>query len=84
MDAAEIKRRQLRWKCRRGMLELDIILLGYFEKHYDELNDQDKQRFERLLEIDDTLLFAWFMESEQPEDESLKAMVMKIESISEG
>ena len=80
MDAAEIKKRKLRWKCRRGMLELDIILLGFFEKHYDNLNEAEKNQFARLLEVDDTLLFAWFMESEQPDDLEVKAMVSKIES----
>ena len=52
---------KLRWACRRGMLELDILLAPFVEDGYDALSLEQKQVFEQLLACDDPDLFAWFM-----------------------
>lgn len=44
---------RIHWACRRGMRELDIAIMPFFEHDFDALDDQDKQRFVRLLECDD-------------------------------
>lgn len=69
---------RLRWACRRGMLELDVLLSPFVEEAYDNLSDSQKDVFERLLECDDPELFAWFMGHEQCKDEQLAAMVKTI------
>ena len=66
---------RLRWACRRGMLELDVLFMPFVEQGYDALNDEDKATFQRLLEADDPDLFAWFMGHEQCKDEALARMV---------
>ena len=43
---------KLRWKARKGIRELDILLQNYLETSYDALNNQDKMLFEEILEID--------------------------------
>lgn len=46
-----------RWRCRRGMLELDIVLLRFMDKHYAELNEVELQQFEELLSLPDNELW---------------------------
>ncbi|VEC49658.1 YgfY COG2938 [Klebsiella aerogenes] len=52
---------RIHWACRRGMRELDISIMPFFEYEYDTLSDADKQLFIRLLENDDPDLFNWLM-----------------------
>lgn len=53
-DKAMLER--LRWRCRRGLLELDIVL-ERFVPRYDELDDQQKIAFDELLDLPDTTLW---------------------------
>jgi antitoxin CptB len=69
---------KLRWACRRGMLELDVLLRPFVDDAYDALNDKDKSIFQRLLTADDPDLFAWFMGHETCADEDLNYMVKTI------
>ncbi|MCH8500446.1 MAG: succinate dehydrogenase assembly factor 2 [Aliidiomarina sp.] len=73
-DALKDKRR-MRWACRRGMLELDVLFAPFVEEAYDELNDQQQAVFRRLLTCDDPDLFAWFMGHKPCPDPELSAMV---------
>ena len=43
---------KLRWKSRKGIRELDILLQNYLDIHYSSLNSIDKKLFEEILEID--------------------------------
>lgn len=70
----------MKWACRRGMLELDVLLLPFLEQAFDELTDQQKETFERLLTCDDPDLFAWAMGHKHCEDPELAAMVETIVS----
>ncbi|MGB1261906.1 MAG: succinate dehydrogenase assembly factor 2 [Cognaticolwellia sp.] len=69
---------RLRWACRRGMLELDVLFMPFVEQAYDNLSVADKAVFERLLACQDPELFAWFMGHETCEDPELNAMVQFI------
>lgn len=69
---------RLRWACRRGMLELDVLFMPFVEEAYDLLSVKDKQVFERLLEEQDPELFAWFMGHKVCEDKELNDMVQFI------
>lgn len=70
--------RRLRWKCRRGMLELDLFFERFLDGRYADLSDQDKQVFERLLEESDTALQQWFLGQAIPNDPALADLVQKI------
>ncbi|WP_298442387.1 succinate dehydrogenase assembly factor 2 [uncultured Ferrimonas sp.] len=70
--------RRLKWACRRGMLELDVLLEPFVERHYADLSEQDKITFERLLTCDDPEMFAWFMGHETCPQPQLAAMVQLI------
>ncbi|QOL25590.1 succinate dehydrogenase assembly factor 2 [Thalassotalea sp. LPB0316] len=77
MSLSENKAR-LRWACRRGMLELDILFMPFVDEAFDELTSEQKATFERLLECDDPDLFAWFMGHEVCKDAALNDMVQHI------
>lgn len=49
---------RLRWKCRRGMLELDLLLQQFLERDYAALDAPGRQAFEALLESGDEELWA--------------------------
>jgi antitoxin CptB len=69
---------KLRWACRRGMLELDVLFMPFVEDAYDSLSDNEKGIFQRLLAGEDPELFAWFMGHEECKDEELNFMVKLI------
>ena len=69
---------RLKWACRRGMLELDVLLLPFVEEAFDSLSYEDQETFERLLTSDDPDLFAWIMGHQKCEDPELAAMVATI------
>jgi len=66
---------KLRWACRRGMLELDVLLAPFVEEGYDALSHEQKQVFEQLLACDDPDLFAWFMGHNKSADPAIQSLV---------
>ncbi|CAA9891214.1 Antitoxin CptB [Candidatus Methylobacter favarea] len=52
---------RLRWQCRRGLLELDLMLEKYLASAYLTANDEEKARFAELLKLDDAELLALLM-----------------------
>ena len=46
-----------RWRCRRGLLELDIVLQRFMDQHYAQLDEQGLEQFERLLSLPDNDLW---------------------------
>lgn len=50
---------RLRWKCRRGMLELDLLFERFLSHHYATLSIQERETFDRLLTRNDAELWAW-------------------------
>ncbi|MCE2597318.1 succinate dehydrogenase assembly factor 2 [Motilimonas cestriensis] len=77
MNSPKEKSRLL-WACRRGMLELDVLLRPFVEEAYDDLDDEKKVNFKRLLTCDDPDLFAWFMGHQACKDPQLAEMVRVI------
>jgi len=73
VDDSKFKR--LQWHSRRGMLELDLVLMPFLEKYYATVSEEDQALYELLLESEDQDLFKWFLGKEQPEDESLRHIV---------
>ena len=48
---------RLRWHCRRGMLELDLLLTRFLETRFATLDTAQLREFERLLELEDQELW---------------------------
>lgn len=60
------------------MLELDLLLLPFFEEEYEALISHQQQAFEELLEQDDPDLLQWFSQKGKPQDPALAGMVKMI------
>ena len=56
---------RIRWQCRRGLLELDLVLNRFLERDLAELDPGQLQTFHALLKEPDTHLLAWIMEQEE-------------------
>lgn len=61
MDSQYTAISRLKWQCRRGMLELDTLLLRFLNNGYQQLNEDDKQQFVKLLDTPDTELLEYLM-----------------------
>ena len=68
MSQAELDEKPLRWRCRRGMLELDVILLPFLEQHFKHLSSVEKNIFAEMLEQADPDLFNWLMGYQVPDN----------------
>lgn len=70
-----MERNRLFWGSRRGMLELDLILLPFLDNVYPTLEQADKERYWKLLEMEDQDMYAWFLSRQNPEDPELQRIV---------
>ncbi len=70
--------RRLRWRCRRGMRELDQLMLRYLDGPWAQADDAERGQFLRLLDAEDDKLWRWFMGREAPGDAQLEAIVRRI------
>ena len=50
---------RVRWRCRRGLLELDLILARFMERQYAGLDTEARELFNELLEYPDNDLLDW-------------------------
>ena len=71
---------RIEWDCRRGMLELDKIIMPFYQAHFDELTESQKDIFIRLLASTDLQLFSWFFNRGKSDDLELQNMVEYIQT----
>jgi antitoxin CptB len=85
-DQAELKeqgttlRAKLFWQCRRGMLELDLVLQAFLDHQYDKATADERRAFESLLKYPDALLFEYVMGRVIPSDQQLANVVSRLRS----
>lgn len=70
--------RMVRWRCNRGMLELDLLLIPFVENKFQSLSSEQKALFIKLLEYEDPLLFGWLMGHQEVDIDELKPIVKLI------
>ena len=70
----------MRWKCRRGMLELDLLLKDFLEQGYAELDAAGRRRFDGILDYPDAVLLDWLMGRIQPTDKDVAHLIAQIRS----
>ena len=75
-EAAELGR--LRWRCRRGMRELDQLMLRYLDLRWPQASDAERAVFLRMMDCEDDKLWRWFMGRDRPGDADLHALVQAI------
>ena len=54
---SDVEIRRLSWRCRRGLLELDIVLQRFLEHHLTGLNAEELAAFDSLLDYPDNEFF---------------------------
>ncbi|HBK55261.1 MAG TPA: hypothetical protein DDZ76_03100 [Xanthomonadales bacterium] len=67
--------RRLRWRCRRGMRELDILLGRYLDHRWSTAERAERASFLRLLAIEDDRLWRWISGREAIPDTELARLV---------
>jgi antitoxin CptB len=75
IDPLELGR--LRWRCRRGMKELDLLLGRYVEERFCSASNADQQAFRQLLDAQDTVIYAYCLGREAP-PEPLAGLIGRI------
>lgn len=73
---------ELKWRCRRGMLELDILLNSYLDKNYSTMSQQQGDLFGEVLDYPDQVLFDLLMGNMQSSDARVNRLVSEIQRIS--
>lgn len=71
---------RLRWLCRRGMKELDVLLERYLARDYAASPESERRAFRELLECQDPVLWDYVMERDRPEDEATRNVIRKLVS----
>jgi len=71
-----------RWQCRRGMLELDLLLNNFVDKEVNNLTAEKKQVFELLLSYPDQTLLDLLLGNSVSSDPSIVSLVQHIQNTS--
>ena len=69
------QKKALVWRCRRGIKEIEILLIPFLENHFVNESEEIRNAFIKLLEEADLDMFEWFTHREEPEDSQLKMIV---------
>lgn len=72
---------RLKWQCRRGTLELDIMLERYLSQCYCHACEAEQTLFSALLALEDKELFPYLMGDRLPESEQLATLIDKIRQL---
>ncbi len=69
---------RLRWRCRRGMAELDELLDNFLDRGYIDLTSEQQQCFEKLLEHTDNILLDYLMLKTRSMDRETNHVIERI------
>ncbi|MFT4629373.1 MAG: antitoxin CptB [Arenicella sp.] len=74
--------KQLVWRCRRGVRELDVLFGRFLETEYPQLDESQRMAFERMLEVQDPIIMDWLFSKSHPGDPELEMLVQRLQLIS--
>ena len=74
----DVRIARLRWRCRRGMRELDALLLAFVDGAAASFTDEEIAAFERVLELPDPVLHSYLLGRSAPEDAAIAKVVERI------
>ncbi|MGR9052635.1 MAG: FAD assembly factor SdhE [Gammaproteobacteria bacterium] len=72
---------RLRWQCRRGTLEMDILLERYLDQRFESAAAEEQAAFIELLRLEDSQLQPYLMGERTPDDARLSDIVGKIRQL---
>lgn len=70
----------LKWRCRRGVKELDVILTRYLEQEFERAEDTEQAVFKNLLDLEDPILFGMLIGSEPVTNPEFVPLLDKLRS----
>ena len=68
---------RLRWRCRRGIKEMDLVFQRFLEQEYAELSEQEKELFEQILDESDLDILDWILERQDVANTRYEGLVKK-------
>ena len=71
-------KKKILWQCRRGLWELDAILIPFVEENFDDLDVSNQNLFKELLSYEDVEVFDLLVNQKEPEDINIKSLVDNI------
>jgi len=74
----EMDEARLAWQCRRGMLELDLMLQSFVDKRYSSLSLKTKKAFHQLLNCQDQILLDYLMGQDVPNDKDVADVAKQV------
>ena len=74
----DVEGRRLRWRCRRGMKELDVLFEVYLDATLASTGGEERAVLERLLELPDPELARYLLAGEAPADPDFAGLVERI------
>jgi antitoxin CptB len=77
-DAGDVELKGLRWRCRRGMRELDRLLERWLDRCWASSSDADRDVFRRLLDVEDDKLWRAFLGHDRLDDADVQQLVHRI------
>jgi antitoxin CptB len=72
---------RLRWRCRRGMRELDELLVRYLDEEYPQASRSERDAFARIIELQDPEIFGYLLGRAVPHEASLAHVVARIRRV---
>ncbi|RBP49266.1 succinate dehydrogenase assembly factor 2 [Arenicella xantha] len=75
-----LNERQLVWRCRRGVRELDVLFTEFVAKHYDGISEAEQLSFQQLLDVQDPTIMDWLFDRVEP-DAELKGIIETLKSV---
>jgi antitoxin CptB len=69
---------RMRWRCRRGMKELDLLLIRWLDARFGAATEAERGEFEALLELPDPQLAGYLLRRQAPEQAPRAALVASI------
>ncbi len=73
---------RLRWLCRRGMKELDLVMSDYLERHYASASASQQAQFRNLLQMQDPDLYNLLLRRGESDDPDLVALLQLLRKLS--
>ncbi|MFT6032132.1 MAG: antitoxin CptB [Arenicella sp.] len=77
-----LNEKQLVWRCRRGIRELDVLFDRFLKSEYVTLSDAEQGDFQRLLDEQDPIIMDWLLSRYDSEDQGLAQIIEKLKTLS--
>ena len=79
LDMSDLDR--VRWRCRRGLLELDLILNEFAREHLHTMSGAELEGLHRLLDAADNDLWDWISGRAEPPDRTLSGLIARLREV---